>query len=216
MAFSASDISRIPGVRSLRPRGEPYVARLSSYSEFLAWHIDIELTLWPITPEQQEKWKVNKANNDETWRKRPLIVGEDSGCRPFSCGEVEVAARLKNSGLKAKWVSEWSGYQHVECWRNYCVKRSELADEEPELWAADNNLRAKAGVLRGQLGKRGGHPDVAAWRSQSDIVYVEYKGPTDNINEKQDQWAQELIRQNPTRFCYLAAHGVIAPPPNTR
>ncbi|MFN2397950.1 MAG: VRR-NUC domain-containing protein [Gemmatimonadaceae bacterium] len=211
MGVSPSDILRIPWVQALRPRGEPYCAGLSRYSEFLAWHVDIGFTLWPITPEQQLKWKVDKANNDETWRKRPLVVGEDSGCGPFSCGEVEVAARLKKAGFNAKWVSEWSGYQHVECWRRYCVKRSDLEDEEPELWAADYNLRMKAGVIGDQLGKRGGHPDVAAWRSQDDIVYVEYKGPTDSINEKQDIWARELIRQNPKRFCYLAAHGVINP-----
>jgi hypothetical protein len=67
----------------------------------------------------------------------------------------------------------------------------------------------KSGNRADKLKKRGGHPDVAAWHSQTDIVYVEYKGPNDSVNEKQDLWAQELIRQNPDRFCYIAAHGVI-------
>jgi hypothetical protein len=67
----------------------------------------------------------------------------------------------------------------------------------------------KSGSRADQLKKRGGHPDVAAWRSQADIVYVEYKGPNDSVNEKQDLWAQELLRQNPSRFCYVAAYGRI-------
>jgi hypothetical protein len=209
MDLKASDVLSTPWVQALRPRGQPYLGRLSKHSDLEVWHVDVEFRLWPIPAERESRWKDDKFNNNETWRKRPLLVGEDSGCRPFSCGEVELAARLRHADLNAKWVSEWSTYQHVDCWHQYCVKRSELEDDEPELWAADNNLRMKSGNRADQLKKRGGHPDVAAWRSQADIVYVEYKGPNDSVSQKQDLWAQELLRQHPSRFCYVAAYGRI-------
>lgn len=206
--LTSAEILQLPWVKALRPLGQPYLARLSTHSEFESWHVDVELENWQIPPELSARWQDNAFNNNETWRKRPLVIGRDSGC-PYSCGEVEVAARLRRANLQSRWVSEWGSYQHVLCWKAYCVKRRELEDIEPELWAADNNLRYKAGSRQETLGKTGGHPDVAAWTSQRDIVYVEYKGPGDKVNKKQDAWAQEIIAQNPGRFCYLAAYGRI-------
>lgn len=206
--ITARDILQYPWVAALKPKGEPYLDRLSAHSEFVTWHVNVGLERWPIPAHLEARWKDNKRNNSETWRKRPLVRGIDSGCA-YSCGEVEIAARLKNAGFQARWVSEWSTYPHVACWQSFCVKRRELEETEPELWAADHNLRTRSGGRHETLGKVGGHPDVAAWRSQKDIVYVEYKGPRDPVNEKQDAWAQEVIAQNPGRFCYLAAHGLI-------
>ncbi len=203
--ITASEIVRLPWVQALRPQGEPYLSRLSAHSEFVAWHIDIPLETWPIPSDMAVRWAENRFNNNETWRKRPLVRGADSGC-PYSCGEVEIAARLRKAGFQSRWVSEWGSYEHVPCWQSYCVKRRELEDTEPELWAADHSLRVKAQSRQDVLGKTGGHPDVAAWHSQKDIVYVEYKGPGDKVNKKQDAWAQEIIAQNPERFCYLAAY----------
>ena len=168
----------------------------------------MELAQWPIPADLETRWKEDKPNNNETWRKRPLLRGNDSDCT-YSCGEVEIAARLRKAGYQSRWVSEWSSYQHVPCWRPFCVKRRELEELEPELWAADHNLRMWSQSRQEILGKTGGHPDVAAWHTPDDIVYVEYKGPGDKVNKKQDAWAQEVIAQNPARFCYLAAYGII-------
>jgi hypothetical protein len=206
--MTSSQILELPWIQALRPVGEPYLARLSTHSDFATWHVKVELQGWQIPTDLAERWKDDKSNNAETWRKRPLVVGEDSGCK-VSCGEVELAARLKKIGLNSRWVSEWSSYPHVPCWQKYCVKRRELDDVEPELWAADNNLRQRSSLRQEALGKTGGHPDVAAWKTQHDIVYVEYKGPGDKVNKKQDAWAQEIISQNSDRFCYIAAYGII-------
>jgi hypothetical protein len=201
-------ILQLPWVMALRPQGYPYLDRLSAHSDFLTWHIRIELAEWQVPPSLATRWKEDTANNNETWRKRPLLRGDDSGC-DYSCGEVEIAARLRKAGFQSRWVSEWGSYEHVPCWRPFCVKRRELEDSEPELWAADNNLRERSKTRQDVLGRTGGHPDVAAWHSQRDIVYVEYKGPGDRVNKKQDAWAQEVIAQNPGRFCYLVAYGTI-------
>jgi hypothetical protein len=46
---------------------------------------------------------------------------------------LELAARLKRAGYQSNWVSEWSTYEHVECWRSLCLKRTELEERAPEL-----------------------------------------------------------------------------------
>ena len=205
------EVAELPWVKALRPVGAPYREPLSAGSEFAVWHVDVEFKQWPIPPELKARWRADAPNNTETWRKRPLAAGVDSGCK-YSCGEVELAARLRKAGYNAMWVSEWSGYPHVDCWRKYCVKRSEIEGEAPELWASDHNVRARAEKNGIDLGVRGGHPDVVAWKSErGDFVYLEYKGPGDKIKKKQEDWARAILGQVIDRLPYVVVKGMFSP-----
>jgi hypothetical protein len=206
-AQTIEEVANLPWIRALRPVGEPYRERLSSHSPLVVWHVNVAFEEWPIPNELASRWTNEEANASETWRKRPLAKGEDSGCI-YSCGEVELAARLRTAGLEAFWISEWSGFPHVDCWSAYCVKRSELRERLSGVWAYDQKLRVaseRAGVL---LGKSGGHPDVVAWEPGSDdCVYLEYKGPNDTIKAKQNGWAQAVLEQENRRLPYVVVKG---------
>jgi len=200
-------VASLPWVQAILPKGKPYWEKLSSYSDLHAWHVDVEFREWPIPPELVARWAEKRANTNDTWRKRPLAVGEYSGC-PYSCGELELTARLKKAGYQSFWVSEWKTFEHVACWRPLCVKRNELEERAPELWAHDHNLRMRAEARSVYLGKGGGHPDVGAWKTGvRDFVFVEYKGPGDTVNEKQDLWAQSLMATTTDRLAYVVARG---------
>jgi len=206
---SAGVISELPWVQALRPTREPYAAQLSDHSDLMVWHIDVEFERWPIPRELEERWLTQATNAEETWRKRPLVVGEDSGCE-YSCGEVELAARLRVAGFHAFWISEWSGFLHVRCWEPFCVKRSELTRRAPGVSAQDEQLRAKASELGIVLGSSGGHPDIAAWRDgSSSFFYMEYKGPGDDIKLKQNGWATAILTSESSTTPYIAVKGMI-------
>ena len=149
----------------------------------------------------------------ETWQKRPLAVGADSGC-DYSCGEVELSARLRSAGFDAVWISEWSGFPHVRDWEPFCVKRSEFANRSPILWRYDQDLRAAPSNAHRDLGKRGGHPDVAAITPEGPF-FLEYKGPGDSIKPKQIQWAAAAIDREHPRLAYVAVYGRFAQPNGT-
>jgi hypothetical protein len=207
MTATADDVASLPWVQALRPTRAPYVAQLSSYSALAVWHVDVQFTEWPVSRELAERWKEEKLNAAETWRKRPLAVGVDSGCAP-SCGEVELAARLRKAGYEAFWISEWQGFPHVECWRTICVKRGEMKARTPELWLFDQQLRDPVKSANESLGRSGGHPDIAAWRPETrEFSYLEYKGPGDSFNRKQDAWARSILSQVTPRLPYLAVRG---------
>lgn len=210
MIDDPEQVAHLPWVQAIHPVGSPYFARLSQHSDLHVWHVDVEFQNWPIPPELAKRWRESAANIRETWRKRPLAVGEASGCT-YSCGEVEIAARLRKAGYQSQWISEWSGYPHVDCWKKFCVKRSEIKDGVPELWAFDHNVRMKCESRDVEIGKRGGHPDVAAWKiGDRDFVFIEYKGPGDKINKKQDLWARAVLAQNPHRLAYVAVKGTFS------
>lgn len=207
----AATIAELPWVKALRPTGEPYIARLSDHSDLMVWHVDVEFRQWVIPEEQSERWLDSRTNAEETWRKRPLVLGEDSRCE-YSCGEVELAARLRTAGYQAFWISEWSGFSHVRCWEPFCVKRSELAVRAPAVCARNERLRAEAAEIGIVLGRSGGHPDIAALREGSSrIVYMEYKGPRDSIKSKQNAWAEAIIACESPETAYVAVKGVIRP-----
>jgi hypothetical protein len=210
MIEDAEQVAQLPWVRAIRPMRAPYREPLSPNSTLVVWHVDVEFQEWTIPPELTARWREKEPNNNETWRKRPLVIGTDSGCK-YSCGEVELAARLRRAGFSAQWVSEWSVYPHVDCWRKYCVKRNEIEDDAPELWAFDHNLRARSERKGGELGRSGGHPDIAAWKTgKQDFVFMEYKGPDDKMKKKQEEWARALLDETPDRVAYLAVRGIVS------
>lgn len=178
---------------------------MSEHSKLEVWHVDVEFAEWVPPADLVSRWANEKVNANETWPKRPLAVGTDSSCT-YSCGEVEIAARLRNAGMLAYWVSEWSGFPHVTAWQDYCVKRTELRERAPDVWDFDQELRADPRNEFHALGKQGGHPDVAAVTADGHF-YIEYKGPGDSIKPKQSGWATAVIEREQPRLVYLAVRG---------
>jgi hypothetical protein len=144
------------------------LAQLSDHSGLQVWHLDIELEEFAIPQELAARWSEREAHVAETWQKRPLVVGHDSGY-PYSCGEVELAARLRTAGYEAYWISEWSGFKHVPAWEPFCIKRNEFKARAPQLWEYDQAVRDGAGY---DLGTSGGHPDIACVTANGN-VYLE-------------------------------------------
>jgi hypothetical protein len=205
MTMTPEEVSALPAVRALRPTRIPYLEPLSGHSDLLVWHVDVEFYTWPIPPAFAARWSDKEFNVAETWQKRPLAAGADSGCI-YSCGEVELTARLRSAGFAAYWISEWSGFSHVESWEPFCIKRSEFSLRAPQLWRYDQDLRDDARNANRGLGRFGGHPDVACVTPAGN-VYMEYKGPGDSIKPKQNSWAAAVIEREHPRFTYLAVRG---------
>jgi hypothetical protein len=203
----SGDHEQLPWLQALLPVRPASLEQLSNHSPLKVWHVDVEFKTWVVPDEIAQRWADSKTNNDETWRKRPLTVTDDSTCA-YACGEVEIARRLRRAGFQAYWISEWSGFPHVEHWREFCVKRSELRKHLPQVWSFDQRVRAAAADLGVALGGSGGHPDVVAWEpGSSDYVFLEYKGPNDAIREKQNQWANVMVEMASPRLAYLAVRG---------
>jgi hypothetical protein len=204
---TAKDVAH-PGtwVDAIRPTRPPYLRRLSNHSDLVTWHAEVTFDSYAVTPEEAARWKVPDADARETWRKRPLVIGRDSGC-VYSCGEVELAARFRTAGYEAFWITEWSGFPHWPAWQPFCVKRSELRARLPHVWEHDRALRERFPDLA--LGKGGGHPDIVAWQPGSqDLFFAEYKGPGDSLKPKQNSWARALTELD-GRSRYVAAIGQV-------
>ena len=198
-----------PWVQALEPAGDPFVAPLIPGMPLEVWHVPVAFVPWTAPATLSEAWRSNKKQFvAETWQKAPLVQGLHSGCA-YSCGEVELAARLRSKEFDAVWISEWSGFPHVDCWREFCIKRSEFQARSPILWKEDQALRSEASKSGINLGARGGHPDVGAARPGERPVYIEYKGPGDKIKPKQYDWALAL-QQNERDLRYVAAYGKLS------
>ena len=171
-------------------------------SNFKVLHASVRFQEFPISDALRARWKDEDTNARETWRKRPLLISEDSNCT-YSCGEVELAIRFNKAGFRAKWVSEWSGFPYVPMWEKYFTKRSDLKTREPDIFQFDFNLR-NFSLNRGvDLGRSGGHPDVAVLDPNLGWCFIEYKGPGDTIKPKQIHWAEALAAKYPDQVRYL-------------
>ena len=204
-------MANLDWVAALEPTGTPHLERLSEHSDLHVWHVNVSFQQWEVPPELAARWTDKHIDERATWHKRPLV--RTAAEIPYSCGEVELAVRLRRAGFEAYWVSEWNGFAHVTHWEPYCIKRSELSMRGPSILARDAAVRAVQTPTCVPLGSRGGHPDIVAWRSGTDeFVYVEYKGPSDEIKPKQNAWAQALSAMQPSRVCYVAARGSFTGP----
>lgn len=206
--LTPQNVLGIPWVQALEPTADPFIAPLMPGLPLQVWHIPVQFVQWEAPAQLASRWASDKKTwVAETWQKAPLVRGVHSGCE-YSCGEVELAARLRTSDYEAAWVSEWSGFPHVMCWREICIKRSELKNRRADLWQADQALRSSAAAMDIDLGERGGHPDVGVALSNAPPVYIEYKGPGDKIKPKQYDWARALIAAS-TDLRYIAAYGKV-------
>lgn len=202
--MTSDSIAALPYIRALRPTVSPRLERISPEADVEAWHVDVDFEEWVVPEDLAERWADRDANVAETWQKRPLAAGTDSGA-PYSCGEVELVARLRNAGYSAHWMSEWVGFPHVPHWQSYCIKRNEFRDRLPELWRFDEALR-RGSPHATRLGRSGGHPDIVAVTSDGP-VYFEYKGPGDTIRAKQALWAATLLERERDRVPYFVVRG---------
>lgn len=194
-----------PLIRALRPVARPYLANLSDHSDLMVWHIDVAFDAFEIPDELIVRWSDKETFVSETWQKSPLVVGMDSKLR-YSCGEVELVARLRGAGYEAYWISEWSGFPHVAVWKEFCIKRSEFKERAPSLWEYDRDLRDRSDS---KLGSSGGHPDIACV-TPAGPVYFEYKGPGDSIKPKQNMWATAITQRRPGELAYMVVRGSVA------
>ncbi len=194
-------------VNALKPNEPPRMDRLSEHSELKVWHTRLVFDRYEPSASENARWAQKSVRDAQTWGKSPLLIGRESGCG-YSCGEIEIAARLRKAGYDAYWISEWSAFPHVRDWEPWCVKRTELRGRLPSVWEFDRRLRNQFQDLA--LDQQGGHPDVVAWSaSRDELFYVEYKGPSDRMKPKQNRWAQALSRLDPDVHRYVAARGIV-------
>jgi hypothetical protein len=139
------------------------------------WTGLIDLPVFAPAGELAARWSDREVRKRETFGGKTLVAASDSRCA-FSCGEVEIAARLRRVGGRAWWVSEWASYQVPPGWDRFFIRRSRLRDQLPDLARVDARVR-QAGSLRSS----GGHPDIAAWKNPAQPCYLEFKGPGDSV-----------------------------------
>ena len=102
--MTSDSVAALPFIRALRPISSPRLERISPEADVEAWHVDVDFEEWVVPVGMAERWADRDANVAETWQKRPLAAGTASGA-PYSCGEVELAARLRKAGFTASSIS---------------------------------------------------------------------------------------------------------------
>jgi hypothetical protein len=200
--MDSNQLASLSWIKPLNIVGHIEFDCLSPKSNLISPHVYVNFNKYNIDSYYESRWADTKTNANETWRKRPLLHSEDPGCL-YTCGEVELTIRLRGSGLKAYWVSEWNGFPHVPMWYKYVIKRSELYEREPDIDNFDKNLRAFSKSKGIDLGKQGGHPDLAVFDPVTGWCFIEYKGPGDSPKAKQILWAETLATLYPDEVRYI-------------
>ncbi|MGI8538721.1 MAG: VRR-NUC domain-containing protein, partial [Rubrobacteraceae bacterium] len=111
----------------------------------------------------------------------------DGGPPERSCNEVEVAKLLRTVRQEAFWVCSYAPSKVPDLWRPWSIDPRNLPDWLKKL---DKDIRAKLTT------KTGGIPDVAAWdddRPLETIVFIECKGPKEDIKEGQEDWLSAAL-----------------------
>ncbi len=138
-------------------------------SKTQSWHATVEF----------KRWVPPKGGTPLAWKEtygKTQIIGR-GGARTVA--EVELVDRLRAAGWKAGWLDTFG--HAPAAWRGRVVKQADLPTALGR-WL--NRITVAAGS------KRGGRPDVVAWRGPklADAVFAEYKGPNDRIRNGQDAW----------------------------
>ncbi len=111
------------------------------------------------------------------------VYALDGGEPHRSCNEVEVAKLLRTVRKEAYWVCSYAPEKVPDLWKPWSISPYRLPDW---LTGWDREVRRSMGT------KIGGIPDVAAWdpdRPLETLVFVECKGPKEDIKEGQEDWA---------------------------
>src|SRR5439155_3488141 len=156
-------------ISALPPVRVPRLEHLSLGSDLLGWHAEVRFERWSQRPGAPTlPWS-------DTYGKTQ-IVGE-GGAR--SVAEVELVRRLRAAGWSAGWVDTFGSAPAA--WASWIVTPDALP---PPLRAAYVGIRAAA------TSSASGRPDVVGWRGDAlpDVVFVEYKGPNDDVRSGQESW----------------------------
>ena len=121
-----------------------------------------------------------------------IIIGADGN---WTVAEIELVRRLRDAGWHAGWVDTFGSAPKE--WAEWLVKPSALPSA----------LSHFISEIERATGRNGGKPDVVAWRGNSlaEAVFLEYKGPTDKINQKQVEWLQAAFRAGMSREQFTVA-----------
>jgi len=153
----------------------PLVCRSKSFApDLTVWHADVSFVRWyPEPSESKPPWK-------ETYGKT-LIQAKDGN---WTVAEIELVRRLRKAGWEAGWLDT---YGHApEAWREWLLNRNLLP----------SSLGDFLNETKSMTGRRGGTPDVVAWRdnSLSEAAFIEYKGPNDSVKQKQIDWVMAALK----------------------
>lgn len=124
----------------------------------------------PLWPHLVTDWRVSYGKS------RNLVRGADGG---LSCAEVEVVRRLRESGRGAIWIDNFGAAPQVWRWASG-------SDRSLSGSVAERHASIKKRV-REITGRTGGCWDVVAW-NESELAYIECKGPGDGIKPGQRAW----------------------------
>ena len=146
----------------------------------LVWHVEIRYRQWdgPSLPWSEDFGKASSQ-----------VYSLDGGEPVRSCNEVEVAKLLRTVRREAYWISGFAASKIPRLWRPWV-----LAPAEAPVWLKkfDRHLRSRVSA------PRGGMPDVVAWdaeRGLESVLFVECKGPKEDIKEAQEDWVAAAIEE---------------------
>jgi hypothetical protein len=119
---------------------------------------------------------------------RGQVYSRDGSEPVRSCGEIEVAKRLRRVRQHAVWISCYRPGQIPAIWRPWA-----RAPEEGPDWlrSLDQGVRQFIRV------PKGGIPDVVAWNDDDPLasaLLVECKGPTESFKEGQQDWVSAALQ----------------------
>ena len=106
-----------------------------------------------------------------------IITREDGN---WTVAEIELTRRLRDAG----WVDTFGSAPKE--WAEWLVKPNSFPSA----------LEHFVNEIKHATGRKGGKPDIVAWRGNSlaQAVFIEYKGPRDTIKQGQVEWLQAALR----------------------
>lgn len=146
---------------------------LTTSSDQLVWHATLTFTKWNPTS------NIPLPTRKETYGKT-MIIGKDGN---RSIVEIELTRCLREAGWQASWVDSFGGAPKV--WAEWLAKPSSFP-------AALSHFITE---IDGVTGRKGGKPDIVAWQGDSiaKVVFIECKGPGDEISQKQEEWLRAAL-----------------------
>ena len=159
------------------------------------WHVETLYRRWdgPRLPWSED---FGKASGQ--------VYSLDGGEPIRSCNEVEVAKLLRSVRAEAYWISGFAASKIPEVWRPWVLAPAEAPAWLKEL---DRSLRPRVSV------PRGGMPDVVTWdtaRGLTGALFVECKGPKEEIKEGQEDWVAAAIEEGVPGWSFAAGIRVFA------
>ena len=173
-----------PWLSALFPIAPCRLEPLKRGSDVLVWHATLSFVHW--SPD------VGRVPTRKETYGKTMITRVDGS---WTVAEIELVRRLRDAGWHAGWMDTF-GFAPKE-WAEWLVKPSSLPSA----------LGHFISEIERATGRNGGKPDLVAWRGNSlaEAVFIEYKGSTDRINQKQMEWLQAAFRVGMSRDQFAVA-----------